>query len=123
MLNAESIIRNMFRYRYDILKSMIDANVSLAVYGSGDKMDTVKTGLDINSIVREQDGKSISVLPEKLQLIAGSDLRNLIHDMALAAYLYTGLRPVDAGFEDRRQQQQYEKGLERMDVLVAIVLW
>jgi hypothetical protein len=36
--------------------------------------------------------------------------------MALAAYLYTGLRPVDSDFDSKEQKLQYEIGLQRMDV-------
>lgn len=117
MLNAEIVVRNMFRYRYDILKTMIDQNVSLAVYTSGDIMDKDRTDLDINSLVQEKDGKTITSLPEALQLTP-PDLQVLIHDLALTSYVYTGLRPVDPSFENRPHHlvQQYEKGLKRMDV-------
>jgi hypothetical protein len=117
MLNAEIVVRNMFRYRYDILKAMIDQNVSVAVYTPEDMMDGDRTYLDIDLLVQEKDGKTITFLPEVLQLTP-PDLQVLIHDLALTAYVYTGLRPVDPSFESRPQRlvQQYEKGLQRMDV-------
>lgn len=79
------------------------------------------------SFVRQEGDKTDTVLPEQLQLtLASSALladggnqpfaqENLIHDLALAAYLYTGLRDIDPDYDNRREKQQYEKGLERMD--------
>lgn len=129
MLHAAEIVWNMFRYRYDILKSMIDAHVSLVVYSRDDSPLSMPAAGEpaIETCVREKDGKLGAVLPEQMQLkIASSALspadgrtpaeNTLIHDLALAAYLYTGLRDVDPNYVNRREKQQYEIGLERMDI-------
>ena len=115
LLNAEIVVRNMFRYRYDILRSMLEQNVSLAVYRSKDIQDEDRTHLNIDFFVTKKDGTTVVTLPESLQLTP-TDSQALIHDMALLAYVYTGLRPVDPEFENRRQVQQFEKGLDRIDV-------
>ena len=115
MLHAADVVRNMFCYRYDVLRTMIDADVTLAVYDK-DKAVSNKDKLKVDAFIKQQDGQAAVELPEKLQLeIAAGDQHALVHDMALAAYFYTGLRPEDPEFENRRNVQQFEKGLERID--------
>jgi alpha-glucosidase len=40
----------------------------------------------------------------------------VVSEFARALYRVTGLRPVDPGFEKRRQKQQYELRVQRLDV-------
>lgn len=116
MLHAANIVRNMFCYRYDVLKTMIDTNVTLAVYGKDDAVSN-KEKLKVDAFIRQQDGQAAAELPENLQLeIAACNLNTLVHDMALAAYFYTGLRPEDPDYDNRQNVQQFEKDLDRIDV-------
>ncbi len=115
MLNTANIVRNMFRYRYDILKTMIDADFSVAVYKQ--LPSTLKDNpLKVDSFINEEKYMHIS-LPEQFHLYIDSNTQDsLVHDLALAAYIYNGVRPVDLAFKAQRQKQQYEIGLERMDI-------
>ena len=130
MLSAANLTRNMFRYRYDILKDMIDDNVTIAVYNGGDVSRSFldSNRLDADSFIKAEGSKAVANLPSQLRittlsqsLLAGDDGRaampvTIIHDLALAAYFYTGLRPVDASIPHPRHIQQYEKDLTRIDV-------
>lgn len=129
MLRAEEMVRNLFRYRHDILQELIDADVSLLLYDQKDLPlpEDVRAPFSIGSWVKESGGRAVAEIPAELRI--GVDAAGLIHsnggrasregallhDMTLAAYLYTGLRPVDPEYANRRQKQQYEIGLERMD--------
>mgnify|MGYP000535010783 CR=1 FL=1 len=125
MLCVDQTIRNLFRYRHDILKTLIDADVAVAVYADDELPSDVpvhKT-LPVASFLRHDEPETAVGLSTSLRLgVAQSEIMNadggnpLIGRMALAAYLYAGLRPIDPTFDQRRQKQQYEIGLERMDI-------
>ncbi|HML73002.1 MAG TPA: hypothetical protein PKB02_00770 [Anaerohalosphaeraceae bacterium] len=123
MLCVDHTIRNLFRYRHDILKAMINADVAVAVYAD-DEFPTslsVQKTLNVEAFLEHKDGTELAKLPASLRLgIAQSEVysnhNRLIGTMALTAYLYTGLRPVDPDFDSKEQKLQYEIGLQRMDV-------
>jgi hypothetical protein len=127
MLEAGRIIRNMFRYRHDILKAIIDANVQLVVIAQGQSPGDIP---DIKKIrrkwfVNKQSSPAkqsplfrFSTAETNLLKTAGNPARGenlMIRDMALLMYYITGLREVDPAYNKRKHVQQYEKGLERMD--------
>lgn len=121
MLRAEEMVRNLFRYRHDILQEMIDADAALVLFDQKDLPlpADVRTPLSIEAYVKENDGKAVAEIPAGLRIgvdAAASIEGALLRDMALAAYLCTGMRPEDPEYADRRQKQQYEIGLDRMDV-------
>ena len=127
MLEADRIIRNMFRYRHDVLKAIIDANVQLVVITPGRSLKEIP---DIKRIGRKwfvnreswPAGQSplfrFTTAESNLPGSAGNPGPGenlLIRDMALLMYYVAGLREVDPEYNKRKHVQQYEKGLERID--------
>lgn len=121
MLEADRIIRNMFRYRHDVLKAIIDANVQLVVISPGESprdiphVSRIRRKLFVNkqSALFRFSTSETNLLKSAGNPAAGENL--LISDMALLMYYITGLREVDPEYNKRRHVQQYEKGLERID--------
>jgi hypothetical protein len=93
LLRANEIIRKMFSYRHDILKTLINDGWKLAVIAPGEKIPS--------------DAKMIS-------FEAGRDVE-VIRTMAKKFYELTSTRPVDANWERRRDVQQYELRVQRLD--------
>ncbi len=124
-LAAYDLIYNMFRYRHDILKAMIDGGLQVVITTLSDSAELNKT-LQLRSMAQWKMKiklKAGEVLPRLYvtvpqdSLLVNSKWRSLLMDrMALAAYYYTGLRPEDPDWNTRKHWQQYEIGLERMDV-------
>ncbi len=121
MLEADRIIRNMFRYRHDVLKAIIDAKVELVVIEQGKLPRDIP---DVKKIRRKQFANRqgslfrFSTTESNLLKSAGNPAAGenlLIRDMALLMYYITGLREVDPEYDKRKHVQQYEKGLERID--------
>jgi hypothetical protein len=127
MLEADRIIRNMFRYRHDVLKAIIDAKVQLAVIAPGRSPKEIPHVKKIRRkwFVNKQSSPAkqtslfrFSTAESNLQESAGNPAPGenlLIHDMALLMYYITGLRAIDPEYNKRKHVQQYEKGLERID--------
>ena len=127
MLEADRIVRNMFRYRHDVLKAIIDANVQLAVTAPGQSPKEIphikkirhkwlinKEGTAAKQIPLFRFSTAETNLLESVGNAApGENL--LIRDMALLMYYITGLREVDPEYDKKKHVQQYEKGLERID--------
>lgn len=123
MLCVDHTIRNLFRYRHDILKAMINADVAVVVYADDEfpTLPSVHKTLNAQAFLEDREGIESAKLPPSLRLgVAQSEIdsthNQLIGTMALACYLYTGLRPVDPDFDSQEQKLQYEIGLQRMDV-------
>lgn len=128
MLCAASTIRNMFRYRYDILRTLVEANVTLVIYEDKDMPlpKDISMGISTGFFIKEDKGRALIQIPNKFRFgIPASDILNnddestsskLIHDFALTAYIYTGFREVIPNFANRKNIQQFEKGLKRMDL-------
>jgi hypothetical protein len=94
LLRANNIIRKMFAYRHDILKTMINEGWKLAIVRKGEK---------------------IPADPKMLKVEAGRD-RELIQTFAKTFCELTGKRPVDPNWENRgREVQQYELRVQRLD--------
>jgi hypothetical protein len=93
LLRANEIIRKTFSYRHDILKALINDGWKLAVVAPGVKIPA--------------DAKMISAE-------AGKD-REVIRAMAKTFYELAANRPVDPNWDQRRDVQQYELRVQRLD--------
>lgn len=127
MLEANRIVRNMFRYRHDILKAIIDANVQLVVIAPGQSPKEIPHVKRIRHrwfVKKEQSAAKqnppfrfstpeSNLLESTSNPAPGQNL--LIRDMALLMYYITGMRETDPEYDERRHVQQYEKGLKRID--------
>jgi hypothetical protein len=126
-LEANYLVRQMFAYRHDVLKAIIDAGLRLVVVGVNESISDVPQCKD--QLDAESDGKArrfFTCTPERLMVIcaeenllcyrddpyAGESI--LIREFARALHTITGHRPV--GQEpDKKAQQQYELGVKRID--------
>jgi hypothetical protein len=127
MLEADRVIRNMFRYRHDILKAIINAKVQLAVIAPGRSpkeiphVKRIRRKWFVNKQSTPDKQSSLfrfSTAESNLLALAGNPAPGenlLIHDMALLMYYITGLREIDPEYDKRKHVQQYEKSLERID--------
>ena len=120
MLEADRIIRNMFRYRHDILKTMLDNGLQLAICPENEIAPGI-TDFNINDYITfQKDTASLKTLPSTLRLgITTAELKKhesmLISNMAKAIFIYTAFRDVDPDWDTRKLYQQYEKNLDRLD--------
>jgi len=127
MLEADRIVRNMFCYRHDVLKAIIDANVQLAVIAPRQSPKDVPHVKKIRRkwFVNEEGSPAKEITLFRFSTAESNLLESpgnpapgenlLIHHMALLMYYITGLRETDPEYDKRRYVQQYEKGLERID--------
>jgi hypothetical protein len=127
LLRANDIIRKMFAYRHDILKAMIADGARLVVLGRKEKLSDLpefkeakkKAGFDE---VRYQDYNAelkLMVVPEDNVLgLSGEPFAGrgmVISVFARGLHRVCGLRPVIADFDQRRDKQQYELRVKRLD--------
>jgi len=127
LLEANYLIRQMFAYRHDILKAIIEADVRFVVIGENEKVTDIPEYGDLKrkqwwNNQRRSPGynrqrRIISCTEENLLNRPGD--RNagesiLIRKFALAMHKITGLRDVDKEL-DGRKKQQYELHVKRMD--------
>jgi hypothetical protein len=127
LLEANYLVRQMFAYRHDIFKAMIDAGLRLVVLGVDESISDVPQCKDQQAT--ESDGKHrrfLNCTPARLMVIcaeenllcyrddpyAGESI--LIREFARALHTITGRRPV-AEEPDKKAQQQYELGVKRID--------
>ncbi|HEV7224216.1 MAG TPA: prolyl oligopeptidase family serine peptidase, partial [Pirellulales bacterium] len=126
LLKANDTIRKMFAYRHDILKTLIGEGVRLVVLGRAEKLTDLPefdasdaSDASTRFVAYTPDAK-VMVVPEESILgpaagsFAGKSL--VISAFARAAYRATALRPVDPGFDKRRDKQQYELRVKRLDI-------
>jgi dipeptidyl aminopeptidase/acylaminoacyl peptidase len=128
LLRANDTIRKMFAYRHDILKAMITDGARLVVLGRKEKLSDLpefkdaknQSGFDEVRYLDYTPALKLMVVPEENVLglpkepFAGKC--TVISVFARGLYQVTGLRPVDPEFEKRRDKQQYELRVKRMDV-------
>ena len=126
LLKANDTIRKMFAYRHDILKTLISNGARLVVLGRGEKLSDLpefkaSDASDVSTrFVDYAPERKVMVVPEESILgpaegsFAGKSL--IISALARAAYWATALRPVDPDFENRRDKQQYELRVKRLDI-------
>lgn len=128
LLKANDTIRKMFAYRHDILKAMIEDGTRLVVLGEGEKLSDLPEfkqsrntpGFDAVRYLDYTPALKLMAVPEENVLglpgepFAGECM--VVNEFAKALYQVTGLRPVDPNFDQRRQKQQYELRVKRMDI-------
>jgi dipeptidyl aminopeptidase/acylaminoacyl peptidase len=128
LLRANDTIRKMFAYRHDILKALIADGARLVVLGRQEKISDLpefreekdRTSFDVVRYLNYTPDRKLMVVPEENVLglpnepFAGKDL--VVSLFARALYQVTGLRPADPDFEGRRDKQQYELRVKRLDV-------
>jgi len=128
LLRANDIIRKLFAYRHDVLKAMIADGARLVVLGRKEKLSDLpefresrrQKGFDEMRYLDYTPALKLMVVPEENVLrlpkepFAGKCM--VISVFARGLYQVTGLRPVEPDFEKRRDKQQYELRVKRMDV-------
>ncbi len=128
LLKANDTIRKMFAYRHDILKAIIAEGGRLVVLGRAEKLSDLpefkdakkKADFDEVRFLDYTPALKLMVVPEENVLglsgepFAGKCL--VVSVFARALYQVTGLRPVDPDFDRRRDKQQYELRVKRLDV-------
>ena len=128
MLKANDTIRKMFAYRHDILKAMIEDGARLVILGKDEKPTDLPefregattAGFDIARYVDYSADKKLMVVSEENVLGLSNDTFAgecmTVSVMAKGLYQITGFRAVDPNFDRRRDKQQYELHVQRLDV-------
>jgi hypothetical protein len=94
LLKANDTIRKMFAYRHDLLKALINDGWELAVLGRNEKLPAPQT---------------------KLLIVRENNLADIIRLFGQAFYEVTATRPIDPDWDKRREVQQYELRVQRLD--------
>lgn len=128
LMKANDTVCKMFAYRHDILKAMMDDGVKLVVLGRNEKLSDLPelknladTNVDLTIRYLEYTPElKLLVVPEE-NVLGNPNDANLgpcleIREMATALYDVCGMRPVDPNWNNRRDVQQYELRLKRLDV-------
>ena len=128
MLEANDTIRKMFAYRHDILKAMIADGAKLVVLGRAEKLGDLPEFRESKSSPGFVDVRYLDYDPKlKLMVVPEENVLGLASDpfsgegvvvglFARGLHRATGSRPVDPEFDKRRQKQQYELRVRRLDV-------
>jgi alpha-glucosidase len=128
LLRANDVIRKMFAYRHDVLKAMIADGARLVVLGQDVKLSDLpefaaaKNRADFDEVryLEYADPAKLMVVPEENVLglpgdpFAGKCM--VIELFAKGLYRATCFRPVVPDFDGRRDRQQYELRVKRLDV-------
>jgi hypothetical protein len=128
LLKANDTVGKMFTYRHDILKAMMDDGVRMVVLGRDEKLgdlpelkNTTDTNVDLAlRFLAYTPGTKLLVVPEE-NVLANPNDPNVgpcfeIRELATALYDVCGTRPVDPNWNNRRDVQQYEMRLKRLDI-------
>jgi hypothetical protein len=127
-LKANDTIRKLFAYRHDILKALIADGARLVVLGASERLSALPefagaketAGFEEVRYLDYTPRLKLIVVPEENVLglerdpMAGKSL--VVSGFARALHQVVGLRPVDPEFENRRQKQQYELRVKRIDI-------
>jgi dipeptidyl aminopeptidase/acylaminoacyl peptidase len=125
LLKANDTIRKLFAYRHDLLKALINAGGRLVVLGRDEKSSDLpelrqQTEADAVRYLEYTPERKLVVVPEENVLALASDPfagRSMIISLfARAFYEATGHRPAIPDFDRRRDRQQYELRVKRLDV-------
>lgn len=130
LLRANEIVRKMFAYRHDILKSFIASGAKLVVLARHERLsdlpelkgaDPTKVDLLARFLEYSPETKLLVVSEENLEpssSTASVRESHLIRVLASAIHQIAGTRAVDPNWEARPRQvwQQYELRLKRLDV-------
>lgn len=95
LLKVNDTIRKLFAYRHDILKALLNDGYYLAVLPKGATLPVTNT---------------------KCLTVTETNLAATVSVFARAIATVIGTRPVDPAFEQRRDKQQYELRVKRLDV-------
>jgi alpha-glucosidase len=128
LLRVNDLIRKMFAYRHDVLKALIADGARLVVLGRTEKLSDLpelkgskdKAGFDEVRYLEYTPRLKLMVVPEENVLslprepFAGRCM--VVSVFAKALHQVTGSREVIADFEKRRDRQQYELRVKRLDV-------
>jgi alpha-glucosidase len=118
----------MFAYRHDILKALIEDGARLVVLGRKEKLSDLpefrssrrEAGFDEVRYLDYDRERKLMVVPEENVLglkgepFAGKSM--VVSVFARGLWRVTATRPVIAGFAERRDRQQYELRVKRLDV-------
>jgi hypothetical protein len=126
LLKVNDTIRKMFAYRHDILKALITDGVRLVVLGRTEKLSDLPEFKDART---DFDGLRFFEYTPTLKLLAVPEENVLelakepfagkcltVSLFAKALYHVTGTRPVVPDFDKRRDKQQYELRVKRLDI-------
>jgi hypothetical protein len=128
LLKTNHTIRKMFAYRHDILKALIADGVRVVVLGRDERLADLPEFRPVGAPADQSPRRYVDYTPAlKLIVVPEEDLMDepagpamkrslVISAFAKALYQVTALRPVDPAFEQRRDKQQYELRVKRMDV-------
>jgi dipeptidyl aminopeptidase/acylaminoacyl peptidase len=127
LLRANDAVRKMFAYRHDVLKAVIADGGRLVVLGRGERLsdlpelrDTIgKPGFDNARCLDYSPETKLMVVPEENVLGQPGDpfpgRCTVVAAFARAVYAVTAARPADRDFDNRREKQQYELRVKRLD--------
>ncbi len=127
LLRANDTIRKMFAYRHDILKALIADGARLVVLGRREKISELpefrgskdKAGFEEARYREYAQDVKLMVVPEENVLglpgepFAGRSL--VVGVFARALFQVTASRPAIPDFDKRRDKQQYELRVKRLD--------
>jgi hypothetical protein len=128
LLRANDTIRKMFAYRHDVLKALIADGARLVVLGREERLSDLpefkeaksKEGFDEVRYLDYTPTLKLMVVPEENVLcLPGEPFAGrcmVVSVFAKATHLVTGSRPVIPNFDQRRDKQQYELRVKRLDV-------
>ncbi len=131
ILRANDVVRKMFAYRHDILKSFIASGSKLVVLGRNERLSELPELRDVANLSKiDLLGRYLEYTPETKLLVVSeesllSDPRvpgmgdfQLVQVLSKAIHQVAGQRPVDPDWENRPRNvwQQYELRLKRLDV-------
>jgi hypothetical protein len=128
LLKANDTIRKMFAYRHDILKAMINDGARLVVLGRHEKLTDLPELKSSRSAAAADEVRCLDYAPDlKLMVIPEENVLSQADDpfsgestviavFARGLHRVTAARPVDPEFDKRRQKQQYELRVKRLDV-------
>jgi alpha-glucosidase len=127
MLKANDTIRKLFAYRHDILKAMIADGARLVVLGRAEKLSDLpefqgeknRAEADLVRYLDYTPERKLMVVPE--ENVLGLPREPFVGECMVVSVFARGLhhvaalRPVDPEFDMRRDKQQYELRVKRLD--------
>jgi hypothetical protein len=128
LLKANDTIRKLLAYRHDILKAMIAEGARLVVLGQTEKISELPEFRDLARVEGFDEARCLDYDPKlKLLVVPEENVLHLPSDpfasegrvvglFARGLHRVTASRPVDPEFDKRRQKQQYELRVKRLDV-------
>jgi alpha-glucosidase/alpha-D-xyloside xylohydrolase len=128
LLKVNDTIRRMFAYRHDILKALIADGARLVVLAAREKLSNLPEfkdernhpGFDAVRYLDYDPGRKLMIVPEENVLGLPSDPCPgrclVVSAFAKGLYHVTAQRQPIPDFEQRRDRQQYELRVRRLDV-------